>query len=134
MGTLGGIYFVARTSTKRQTRREAGAQSPRASLPRREAAGPPKGVFLANPIAWADSEVERVQELVIEEVDALLRCPAESKEAAAHEALSRLESHLEVALEALEIVGRVRRLTEVEFVRRGAFMMLLDLSRLPGHG
>jgi hypothetical protein len=89
---------------------------------------------LANPVDWADSEVERVQELVIEEVDVLLRCPAESKEAATHEALSRLEPHLEGALEALEIVGLVRGLTEGEFARRGAFMMLLDLSGLPGHG
>ena len=89
---------------------------------------------MANPVDWANSEVERVQELVLEEVDALLRCPAESKEAATHEALSRLEPHLERALEALETVGQLRRLTEEEFARRGAFMMLLDLSGLPGHG
>ena len=88
---------------------------------------------MANPVDWADSEVERVQELVLEEVDALLRCPAESKEATTHEALSRLGLHLEGALEALETVGRVRGLSEEEFARRGAFMLLLDLSRLPGH-
>ena len=109
----------------------------------RKAYGPPlqrrrpgcrRGVFLTNPVDWADSEVKRVEGLIIKEVDALLLCPAESKEAATHQALSRLEPHLERALEAIEIVERVRKLTQEEVNRRGAFMMLLDLSRLSDHG
>jgi hypothetical protein len=89
---------------------------------------------LTNPVDWADSEVKRVEGLIIKEVDALLLCPAESKETATHQALSRLEPHLERALEAIEIVERVRKLTQEEVNRRGAFMMLLDLSRLSDHG
>jgi hypothetical protein len=81
---------------------------------------------MANPIEWADSEVERVQELVLEEVDALMRCPAESKEEATQAVLSKLEPHLKGALDALDTIGRVRELTEEEFALRGAFMMLLD--------
>ena len=88
---------------------------------------------MTNPVDWADSEVKRVEKLIIKEVDALLLCPAESKETATHQALSRLESHVEEALEALELVERVRRLTQEEVNRRGAFRMLLDLSRLSDH-
>jgi hypothetical protein len=87
---------------------------------------------MSNSVRWPDSEVERVQMLVLEEVDALLRCPAEHKEAATHEALSKLELHLKGALEALEIIGQARGLTEEEFAWRGAFMMLLDVARQPG--
>jgi hypothetical protein len=89
---------------------------------------------LANPIGWADSEVKRVQELVLEEVDALLRCPVESKEETTQEVLSKLEPHLKVALDALDTIGRVRGLTKEELARRGALMMLLDTARLHDHG
>jgi hypothetical protein len=88
---------------------------------------------LANPIGWADSEVERVQKLVLEEVNALLRCPAESKEEATQQVLAKLEPQLKGALDALNTIGRVRGLTEEEYARRGAFKLLLDTARLHGH-
>ena len=89
---------------------------------------------MANPIGWADSAVEGARELVREEVDALWRCPAERKEAATREALSKLEPHLEGASEPLEVIGRVRGLTEKELAQRGTFMPLLDLARQPCRG
>jgi hypothetical protein len=89
---------------------------------------------LANPAGWAESEVERVQDLIKLEVDALLRCPAEGKEVASHEALSRLEPHLRRVLKTLETIERARVLTEEELARRGAFMLLLDTASQPGHG
>jgi hypothetical protein len=89
---------------------------------------------LANHIEWAESKVERVQELVLEEVDALLRCPVEDKEQATQEILSKLEPRLRGALDALDTIRNVRELTEEELVRRGAFMMLLDTASLTGHG
>jgi hypothetical protein len=88
---------------------------------------------LANPNGWAHSEVERVRELILEEFDALLQSPAESREEATREALSRLEPHLKGALKALETLERVRGLTEEELARRAAFVSLLDLAGRPGH-
>jgi hypothetical protein len=89
---------------------------------------------LANHIEWAESEVERVQELILEKVDALLRCPVEGKVQATQETLSKLEPHLKGALDALDTIGDVRGLTKEDLVRRGAFMMLLDTANLTGHG
>ncbi len=88
---------------------------------------------MANPIEWADSEVERVKVQILKEVDALMRCPAESKEEATQVVLSKLEPHLKGALDALDTIGRIRELTEDELALRGAFMMLLDTAKLHGH-
>jgi hypothetical protein len=76
-----------------------------------------------------DSTLERVLRLLQEEVDGLLQCPAEGKEAATHEALARLRPHMEAALEALEDVGRLRDLNDVELVREQAFVRLLDIAK-----
>ena len=48
---------------------------------------------MANPIAWADPEIERVEELVLEEADALLQCPTESEKETTREVLSKLVPH-----------------------------------------
>jgi hypothetical protein len=88
---------------------------------------------LTNHVRWPDSEVKKAELLAQEMVDGLLRCPAERKEAATHEALVNLRPYLQGALEALETIGRVRGLTDEEIVQRGAFMMLLDLSGRPDH-
>jgi hypothetical protein len=66
-------------------------------------------------------------------VDKLLRLPAEHKEAATREALVKLRPHLEVALEALETIGRTRGLNDELIAKREAFMMLLDLAGQPAH-
>ena len=87
-----------------------------------------KGVLLTHPHRWPDSKVERVQSLVLETVDSLLRCPAERKEEATHEALSKLRPHVEAELEALETLEWLRDLTDEELARRQAFMMLLSVG------
>jgi hypothetical protein len=88
---------------------------------------------LSNSVRWPDTEVKRVETLVLETADGLLRCPANRKEAATHEALVKLRPYLQGALEALETIGRVRGLTDKELAQRGAFMMLLDLAGPPDH-
>ena len=76
-----------------------------------------------------DSRVERVQSLVLEKVDSLLRCPAERKDEATHEALSKLKPHVEAELEALETLEWLRDLTDEELARQRAFMILVSVVR-----
>ena len=80
-------------------------------------------------LRWYDSRVERVQSLVLEKVETLLRCPAELEEEATHEALSKLRPHVEAALEELETLEWLRDLTDEELARRQAFMLLVSVSR-----
>jgi hypothetical protein len=94
-------------------------------------AGPPKGVSLSDLVRWPDSDVKRAEVLLRATVDELLRCPAERKEAATREALARLRSHLEVALEALKAIGRTRGLDDEAIAKREAFTRLLDLAGQP---
>jgi hypothetical protein len=58
-----------------------------------------------------------MQELILEEVDALVRCPAESKQQATQEVLRKSKPRLKATLEALDTIGRIRRFTEVELAR-----------------
>jgi hypothetical protein len=97
--------------------------------PECETAGPPKGVLLTHPLRWSDSKVERVQSLVLDKVDSLLRCPAELNEAATHEALSKLRPHVETELEALETLEWLRDLTDEELARQRAFMTFLSVAK-----
>ena len=73
----------------------------------------------------SDSKVQRLQSLVLEKVDSLLRCPAGRKGRATHEALSKLKPHVEAQLEALETLDWLRDLTDEELERQRVFMMLL---------
>jgi hypothetical protein len=75
-----------------------------------------------------DSTLKSVLRLLEEEVDGLLRCPAERKEAATQEALWRLRPHLQAALEALREVGRLRDLDDADLVRKRGFMRLLTVA------
>ena len=84
-------------------------------------------------VRWPDSDAKRAEVLLRTTVDKLLRCPAEHKEAATREALAKLRPHLEVALEALETIGRTRGLNDELIAKREAFMMLLDLAGQPAH-
>jgi predicted HTH transcriptional regulator len=77
----------------------------------------------------SESKAERVQSLVLEKVESLLRCPAERKEEATHEAFSKLRPHVEAELEALETLEWVRDLTDEELARRRAFTMLVSVVR-----
>jgi len=81
----------------------------------------------------SDSAVERAQILVQEAVAGLLRCPPERKEAATQEALSTLRPHLKAALEELETIGQLRDLTDVEFARQRAFIMLSGVAVQDNH-
>jgi len=67
--------------------------------------------------------------LVLEKVASLLRCPAERREEATHEALSKLRPHVAAELEALESLEWLRDLTEEELARRRAFTMLVSVVR-----
>ena len=84
---------------------------------------------MTHPLRWPDSKVERVQSLVLERVDSLLRCPAERREEATYEALSKLRPHVEAQLEALETLEWLRDLTDEERARRRAFTMLVSVVR-----
>jgi hypothetical protein len=84
---------------------------------------------LTHHLRWPDSKVERVQSLVLERVDSLLRYPAERKDEATHEALSKLRPHVVAELEALETLEWLRDLTDEELARRRAFMILLSVAR-----
>jgi hypothetical protein len=84
---------------------------------------------LTHPLRWSDSKAERVQSLVLEKVDSLLRCPAERKEEATHEAFSKLRPHVEAELVALETLEWLRDLTDEELARRRAFTMLVSVVR-----
>jgi len=88
---------------------------------------------LTHPLRGSDFRAERVQSLILETVDSLMLCPAERKEEATREALAKLRPHLEVALEALETIGRTRGLNDEVIAKREAFMMLLDLAGQPAH-
>jgi predicted HTH transcriptional regulator len=77
----------------------------------------------------SESKAERVQSLVLEKVESLLRCPAERKEEATHEAFSKLRPHVEAELEALETLEWLRELTDEELARRRAFTMLVSVVR-----
>jgi predicted HTH transcriptional regulator len=77
----------------------------------------------------SESKAERVQSLVLEKVESLLRCPAERKEEATQEAFSKLRPHVEAELEALETLEWVRDLTDEELARRRAFTMLVSVVR-----
>src|SRR5215210_5332600 len=84
---------------------------------------------MTHPLRLSDSRVERVQSLVLEKVDSLMRCPAELKEEATHAALSKLRPHVEAALEELETLEWLRDLTDEELARRQAFMLLVSVVR-----
>jgi hypothetical protein len=86
---------------------------------------------LSDLVRWPDSDAKRAEVLLQTTVDELLRCPAERKEVATREALAKLRPHLEVALEALETIGRRRGLNDEVIAKREAFMMLLDLAGQP---
>jgi hypothetical protein len=88
---------------------------------------------LSDLVRWPDSDAKRAEVLLRITVDELLRCPAERKEAATREALAKLRPHLEVALEALETIGRTRGLNDEVNAKREAFMTLLDLAGQPAH-
>ena len=77
------------------------------------------------PLRESDSKVQRLQSLVLEKVDSLLRCPAGRKGRATHEALSKLKPHVEAQLEALETLDWLRDLTDEELERQRVFMKLL---------
>jgi hypothetical protein len=77
----------------------------------------------------SESKAERVQSLVLEKVDSLLRCPAERRKEATHEALSKLRPHVEAELEALETLEWLRDLTAEELARRRVFTMLVSVVR-----
>jgi hypothetical protein len=77
----------------------------------------------------SESKAERVQSLVLEKVESLLRCPAERKDEATHEAFSKLRPHVEAELEALETLEWLRELTDEELARRRAFTMLVSVVR-----
>ena len=79
-------------------------------------------------VRWPDSDVKRAEVLLRATVDELLRCPQERKEAATREALAKLRSHLEVALES---IGRTRGLDDEAIAKREAFRRLLDLAGQP---
>ena len=84
---------------------------------------------MTHPLRWSDSKAERVQSLVLEMVASLLRCPAERREEATYEALSKLRPHVEAQLEALETLEWLRDLTDEELARRRAFTMLVSVVR-----
>jgi hypothetical protein len=86
---------------------------------------------LSDLVRWPDSDAKRAEVLLQTTVDELLRCPTERKEVATREALAKLRPHLEVALEALETIGRRRGLNDEVIAKREAFMMLLDLAGQP---
>src|SRR5215208_5119581 len=111
-------------STKRQTRCEAGAQS---YGPSHVGGGraTDKESLLRHPLPGPGSEVQRLPLLVQETVDGLMRCPAERKEAATREALSKLRPHIEAGLEELETLEGLVGLTDEELARQEAFIMLL---------
>jgi hypothetical protein len=88
---------------------------------------------LSDLVRWPDSDAKRAEVLLRITVDELLRCPAERKEAATREALAKLRPQLEVALEALETIGRMRGLNDKVNAKREAFMTLLDLAGQPAH-
>jgi hypothetical protein len=77
----------------------------------------------------SESKAERVQSLVLEKVESLLRCPAKRRKEATHEALSKLRPHVEAELEALETLEWLRELTDEELARRRAFTMLVSVVR-----
>ena len=82
-------------------------------------------------VRWPDTEVQKAEVLLRTAVDELLRCPEERKEAATHEALSKLRPHLESALEALEAIGGTRGLDDEAIAKRKAFTTLWDLAGQP---
>jgi hypothetical protein len=86
---------------------------------------------LSDLVRWPDSDVKRAEVLLRATVDELLRCPKERKEAATREALAKLRLHLEVALEALERIGRIGGLDDEVIAKREAFRRLLDLAGQP---
>jgi predicted HTH transcriptional regulator len=77
----------------------------------------------------SESKAERVQSLVLEKVESLLRCPAKRRKEATQEALSKLRPHVEAELEALETLEWLRELTDEELARRRAFTMLVSVVR-----
>ena len=84
---------------------------------------------MRDPLRESDSKAERVQSLVVEKVESLLRYPAERRKEARHEAFSKLRPHVEAELEALETLEWLRDLTDEELARRRAFTMLVSVLR-----
>jgi hypothetical protein len=84
---------------------------------------------LRDPLRESDSKAERVQSLVVEKVESLLRYPAERRKEARHEAFWKLRPHVEAELEALETLEWLRDLTDEELDRQRAFMMLLSVVK-----
>ena len=123
--------YRIRASTKGQTRREAGAQSLRTFSCAGGSRAAERSLPLSDLVRWPDSEVKKGEVLLRSTVDELLRCPKERKEAATREALAKLRPHLEVALEALEAVGRTRGLDDEAMAKRKAFRTLLGLAGQP---
>ena len=77
------------------------------------------------PLRESDSKIQRLQSLVREKVDSLLRCPSGRKGRATREALSKLKPHVDAQLEALETLDWLRDLTDEELERQRMFTMLL---------
>ena len=78
----------------------------------------------------SESKAERVQSLVLEKVESLLRCPAERRKEATHEALSKLRPHVEAELEALETLEWLRDLTDEELDQRKQSAMTFASERI----
>jgi hypothetical protein len=78
-----------------------------------------------------DSRAEKVYSLVLEVLDGLSRRSgsAEHHPALPREVLSKLRSHVEAELEALETLEWLRDLTGEELARRRAFVMFLAAIR-----
>jgi hypothetical protein len=85
---------------------------------------------LRHPLRESDSKAERVQSLVLEKVASLLRCPAERRKEATHEAFSKLRPHVEAELEALETLEWLRDLTDEELDQRKQSAMTFANERV----
>jgi predicted Zn-dependent peptidase len=85
---------------------------------------------LRDPLRESDSKAERVQSLVVEKVESLLRYPAERRKEARHEAFSKLRPHVEAELEALETLEWLRDLTDEELDQRKQSAMTFASERI----
>jgi predicted Zn-dependent peptidase len=85
---------------------------------------------LRDPLRESDSKAERVQSLVVEKVESLLRYPAERRKEARHEAFWKLRPHVEAELEALETLEWLRDLTDEELDQRKQSAMTFASERI----
>ena len=84
---------------------------------------------MTTPLRRPDSRAERIQSLILKELDGLSRqtYSAARKGEDAREALSKLRPHVEAELESLETLEWLRDLTDEELARRRTFAMLLSV-------